>query len=376
MSLVPNNQCQRCVMDDSDIGISFDVAGVCSHCREYERMIVAGDTQKSVHHFANLLERIRKAGVGKEHDCVVGISGGADSSYVLHLAVSFGLRPLTIHLDNGWDSELATHNIHALVTKLDLDLVTHVVDWEEFKELQLAYLRAGVIDIEVLTDHAITALVHRAAVQEKVKFILSGNNVATESTMPRSWNYRKADLRNLRHVVRSGGGPAIRSLPTASTLRLAYIQYWHGIRSIDLLNYVDYDKRNAIDTLRDTYGWRDYGGKHYESLFTRFYQTYILPSKFGVDKRKAHLSCLINAGQTTRKRALAELAEPLYDRPNLESDTMYIVKKLGITRDEFEAIMAAPPSRHEDFRSDGSYALPLLHVVRRLLQGTSRLRRR
>lgn len=363
-------------MDTTDPDLVLDDQGVCNHCRSYQGARKRLDERLTPGALDDLVARIRRRGTGKAYDCIVGLSGGADSSYLLHVATGLGLRPLAVHLDNGWDSELAIHNIHGLVSKHGLDLVTHVIEWQEFRQLQLSYLRAGVVDIEVLTDHAITAVVHRLAATERVRFILSGNNFATECIMPTTWNYRKADLRNLRDIARRNGGPKIKSLPTASTLRLAMIEYSRGIRSVDLLNYVDYNRKSAIATLQDVYGWRDYGGKHYESFFTRFYQSYILPTKFGIDKRKAHLASMVNAGQMTRDEALEELRSPLYELSQLTEDKAYLIKKFGLSQDEFDAIMAAPPKRHEDFATDAAYALPTLRLVQRALGGAARFRNR
>ena len=310
---------------------------------------------------------IRRAGRRKKYDCVVGLSGGTDSSYLAYKALELGLRPLAIHLDNGWDSEPATHNIHNIVRELGLDLHTHVVDWPEFRDIQLSFFRADVIDIEMITDHAINALAYKLALQHSVRHILTGVNTATEAILPSAWVHSKTDLKNLKSIHKAHGSRPLRTLPTASTLRVRYLQRLRGIRALSLLDLIEYDKQAAMRTLHDTLGWTNYGGKHHESLFTRFYQQYILPEKFGVDKRRAHLSSLICSGQLTRDGALAELEKPPFDRATIGADRAYVLKKLGMTDAEFERYMARPGRSHMDYPSDLTY-LRLLSRVKQSLR--------
>ena len=361
--------CSRCVMDTTDPDIRFDAAGVCNHCRDYERTARVLATRQAHGSLAQLVDDIKSAGKDAEHDCVIGVSGGVDSSYVAHLSKDLGLRPLAAHLDNGWNTELAIQNIHNVVSRLGIDLLTHVIDWPEFRGLQLAYLRSSVVDIEVLTDHAITALLFQVARTEGIKYILSGNNSATESVMPPSWNYRKTDRRNLNAIVRAHGqGVTPRTMPTTSTTRLLIQHYAHGRRSIPLLDYVAYDKAAVRDVLERELGWRPYAGKHYESFFTRVYQSYILPSKFGIDKRRAHLSALVCAGQLDRDDALRELEAPPYDSETIEDDLTYLVKKLGIDRTEFDRIMQLPPRSHDSYPTEDAYVRPLQRTLQVLLR--------
>lgn len=348
--------CTRCVMDTSDVEITFDAAGVCNHCHDFDERWSALIERRRSETWESVVERVRADGVSRRYDCVVGLSGGVDSSYLAYLAANAGLRVLAVHLDNGWNSELAVSNIHNLVTKLGLELHTHVIDWDEFRELQLAYFRAGVIDIEVLSDHAIIALMHRTAVDEGIGHILIGVNLATEAIMPRSWNYRKADLRNLKAIVRRNGGPRLKSFPTVSTSRLAYWRYVKNIILLDPLNLIDFDRDRASEVLARELGWRDYGGKHHESFFTRFYQGHVLPVKFGVDKRRAHLATMVCAGSISRQEALTVLDEPAYDPAALAHDRAYVVKKLGLSEAELDAILAKEPVAHTDYPSDGSYS--------------------
>jgi N-acetyl sugar amidotransferase len=362
-------------MDTSDPDITFDSEGICNHCRSYEnasqRDVVTGERGR--HELERLAGIVKRRGHKRDYDCVLGLSGGVDSSYTAYVAHELGLRPLAVHLDNGWNSELAVENVHSVVNQLGIDLITHVVDWEEFRRLQLAFFRASVVDIELLTDHAITALVYRTAVNHRIHYVLSGNNFRTEAIMPRSWVHRKSDLRNLRDIAQKFGGGRPDTLPTASTLQLYWWQASRRIRTINVLDYIDYEREPAIRTLEAELGWRNYGGKHYESIFTRFYQANILPTKFHIDKRRAHLSTLINSGQTSREEALRTLEEPLYDPVALADHRAYVTKKLGITEAEFDALMHEPPRSHYDFASDDRYVKRLLGLrgrVRRLRSRT------
>jgi N-acetyl sugar amidotransferase len=368
-------RCTRCVLRDDDDPAGFDDARICSFCRGYDATWATIEQRRGEGELDRIIALIKSAGANKQHDCIIGLSGGVDSSYLAHVAVSLGLRPLAIHLDNGWDSELAIGNISRLVNGLGLELETLVIDWREFRDLQIAYFRSSVIDIEVLTDHAITAFAFDMARREGVKYILSGNNVVTEYGIPPTWNYPKQDLRNLKAIARRFGGPKLETFPTASGVRLLREQL-RGLRSIDLLNLVDYDRNNAIELLSREYGYRPYGAKHYESLFTRFYQAHVLPTKFGVDKREAHLSSLIRSGQMTRDEALAELQKPLYDEETLREHSTYVRKKLGFSDEEWARIMAEEPRPHTAYPNDRWYMVPLARGVLNLLNATYDFRKR
>jgi N-acetyl sugar amidotransferase len=350
-------------MDTSDADITFDSDGICCHCRQHEskasRLLPAGPERERA--FGALVDNVRSARVG-EYDCIVGLSGGVDSSYVAHLAVKHGLRPLAVHFDNGWNSELAVKNIETLVGELDLDLMTFVIDWEEFRDIQRSFFAAGVIDIEMVTDHAIFAALYQLARKHRIRYILAGTNVATEAIMPTSWQHFKFDLRNLLDIQRRFGTRPIRRFPTLSIWSMAGFHYTGLIKSASLLNYLDYSKTAAIATLQREFGWQYYGGKHYESLFTKFYQAHILPVKFGIDKRRAHLSDLIMNEETTREESLRDLDKPRYDQNELERDTEYVCKKLGFTREEFSAYLARPPVLHATYKSYAKFARPLVAV--------------
>lgn len=340
-------------MDTTDPGIAFDGEGVCRHCREYERhtarRLPSGEDRRRRREA--LVADIRARGRGREYDCVIGLSGGVDSSYLAHETVRLGLRPLAVHLDNGWNSELAVGNIERIVRTLRIDLHTHVIDWEEFRDLQLAFLRASVVDVELLTDQAIGASIYGAATARGIRTFLSGVNLATESLMPPAWYYaNKLDSRHVRAIWRRfGSGRPLRTYPLLTLPAYCRLVAGLGFRTIPFLDYLDYDKEAAKELMKREFRWIDYGGKHYESRFTKFYQAYILPRKFGIDKRRAHLSNLVQSGQITREQALERLGEPLYTERESREDREYIAKKLGISTEAFDAIMRLPPRDHREF---------------------------
>lgn len=345
--------CTRCIMDTSDAEISFDESGVCNHCKQYyERVAKERFTGKEGEtRLKELVTKIRRHGRGKEYDCLIGVSGGVDSTTVAYHAKRLGLRPLAIHLDNGWNSELAVDNIKGTLDRLGIDLYTHVIDWEEFRDLQMSFLKASVPNSEIPTDHAILALLINTALKWGIKYVLQGGNVATEGILPFSWGYYNQDLKHLKAVHRRFGAKRLRTLPQLSLCRFVYAIMVRGVKYIPILNYLDYNKHEAKNLIQEQFGWRDYGGKHYESIYTRFFQGYILPVKFGYDKRRAHLSTLVCSGEITRQEALQEMSKPPYEAEQLEQDKEYVIKKFGLTTDEFEAIMQAPVRRHGDYPS-------------------------
>ena len=341
-------------MDTSDPEITFDADGISSHWYEFQQarrgQVPSGEDAKIA--LSRIVDEVKRTGRGKDYDCVLGLSGGVDSSYLAHLAVELGLRPLVVHFDNGWNSELAVSNIENLVKGLHLDLHTFVMDWLEFRDLQRAYFKASVVDLEVPTDHMILGALYEVAQQHGLKFLLSGTNVVTEAILPRSWYFSKFDLRNLRDIHRQFGTLPLRKLPALGFWQLIYYEQIHRIGSVSLLDLVEYNKSDAKKLLAERYGWRDYGGKHYESVFTRFYQGYILPTKFNIDKRRAHLSSLICAGQLTREEALQELERATYEPALQVEDKRYVAKKLGFSDEEFAKVLALPNRRHEEFETD------------------------
>jgi N-acetyl sugar amidotransferase len=351
-----HQRCTHCVMDTTDPAITFDEDGRCSHCRDAEIALarLPRDDAETDARLAEIAERIRAAAPDDEYQCLVGLSGGVDSSYVALQAARLGLRVLAVHFDNGWNSEIAVSNIEKLCTTLDLDLVTEVIDWREFRDLQRSFLLASVIDVELVTDHAIFATMLRLAREHGIRYVLSGNNAATESILPRAWVWPKQDKRNIAAIHERFGSVPLTTFPTCGIVRWGMARYAGlGPRYVELLNALRFRKDEAMAELEAEVGWRYYGGKHYESTFTRWYQAHLLPEKFGVDKRLAHLSSLVANGELGRDEALAALDEPLYEPGALAEDEAFVAKKLGFTAEELDAILAAEPVPHDAYPSSG-----------------------
>ncbi|MFM9840726.1 MAG: N-acetyl sugar amidotransferase [Cyclobacteriaceae bacterium] len=366
-------QCTLTVMDNiADRDITFDKKGICNYYYDYEeaeKSLVTGTAGEEK--LKQLANSIKAKGIGKKYDCLIGLSGGVDSTYVAYLVKKLGLRPLAVHLDNGWNSELAVKNIENIISKLNIDLYTLVVNWQEFKDIQLSYLKASVVDIEVVSDHAIFATMYKLAKQHNISYIISGTNIVTEHIMPPSWLYRKMDFDNLNDIHNQYGKVKIKTYPYFDFKKYVYYSAVLRLTPISILNYVPYNKQEIKQFITKELDWRDYGGKHYESTFTKFYQAYILPEKFKIDKRKAHLSTLICSGQITKEEALKELELPLYKPEELKQDIEYVLKKFGWTASEFGAIMKAAPRKHEEFKTDSTRKQSYM----RLLQKTQKLRK-
>jgi N-acetyl sugar amidotransferase len=344
-------------MDNTDPDISFDRDGVSNWWHGYQTILENRSTEEDRgQQLKDALRKIKEAGSDKTYDCILGLSGGVDSSYMAYLAKQWGLRPLVVHFDNGWDDELAVGNIEIIVKKLRLPLHTFVMNWPEFRDLQRAYFKASVLDLDVPADHMIFGALHKTAYEYKIPYVLSGNNLATEWLLPRAWYYSKFDLVNLTAIHRRFGEIPMKHLPKLGVWQRLYYQRVKLIQDLKVLELVPYKKTEAKRFLIDEFGWRDYGGKHYESVFTRFYQGYILPTKYGIDKRKAHLSNLICNGEITRSEALKELSKPTDDRERQQIDKRYVAKKLGWSEAEFEDVMALPPRAHEEFGTDALQA--------------------
>jgi N-acetyl sugar amidotransferase len=362
----PYRICTRCIMDTTDPEIAFDAAGLCNHCRGFfDRLsteVFRGELGRA--RLTSLVQRIKADGRRNEYDCVIGVSGGVDSTYVAYLVKQHGLRPLAVHFDNGWDSELAVANIKCVLDRLEIDLYTHVVDWEEFKDLQLAFLRASIPNAEIPTDHAIGALLYQVAARRGLRYIITGSNVATEAILPFAWGYYNNDYRHLRAIHKRFGGRPLKTMPRLRLMEYAYFILVRGIRLIRILNYVDYSKPRAVQVLEDALGWRSYGAKHFESIYTRFFQGYILPRKFGYDKRRAHLSCMVCMRDITRAEALTEMERDPYAGYNLEEDRAFVMKKLGLSANDLNAILDAPPKSYRDYASNANFLHRLPHVKR------------
>lgn len=354
---IPTNylQCTITVMDNiADSDITFDKNGVCNYYHDYQKLV----SKRSYLNNAKVRQTIFQNTIKKlkdskgQYDCLLGISGGVDSTYLAYLLKENGVNALLVHFDNGWNSELAVQNIQNIVEKTGFDLETFVMDWEEFKDLQRAYFKASVLDLEVPTDHMIFGALNEVARKKKIKYLISGNNVVTEWLIPKTWNYPKFDLVNLQNIHQKFGEVKLKKLPSLGVWQNAYYQLVLRIESVTLLDYVDYHKAEVKEIIKKELNWIDYGGKHYESVFTRFYQGYILPQKFGIDKRKAHLSNLILSNQLSREEALKELNLPPIEERLARSDWEYVAKKLGFSEAEFNAVLTQKNVPHSHYGND------------------------
>lgn len=344
--------CSRCIMDSTVPDIKFDESGVCNFCNHYFEVSVNEVYSDKIgeEKLNSLIKKIKKKGENKQYDCLIGLSGGVDSSYVAYLIKKkYGLRALAIHLDNGWNTELSVSNVENIVKKLDIDLQTNVLDWKEFKDIQVSFMKSSISNIEIPTDHAIWAALIKTAGKLGIPYIIAGNNVVTEAIMPTSWLYGSKDSRIIKSIHSKFGKVKMKSYPTLSTFD--YIKYLliKKIRWVPILNYVPFVKDDAKHLLMNELDWRDYGGKHYESVFTRFFHAYYLPTKFGYDLRKPYLSALICSGQMDRKTALEEIAKPTAPSEVLSQDKDYVIKKFGLSNEEFENIMKAENKTFADY---------------------------
>jgi N-acetyl sugar amidotransferase len=342
-------------MDTSDPEIGFDEHGLCNHCRYFERILRKSwmPNKEGEQEWVRWVEQISAAGRDRDYDCIIGISGGVDSAYMAYRIRRYNLRPLAVHVDGGWNTEIAVGNIERLVNHLKIDLFTYVVDWEEMRDLQLAFLKAAVVNQDVPQDHAFYAQLYRQAAEHGIKYYLSGSNISTECILPRCWGYNSKDLRHLLAIHRRFGEGPLRTFPQIGFWSTyLWNPYVRRIRTLYPLNFMEYDKPRAKKEMAEAFGWRDYGDKHHESRFTKFFQSYYLPVKFGYDKRRAHLSSMIVTGQIGRDDALRELDRPPYDPAEITEDKTYIAKKLGIAVEELERILELPARSHRDYRSN------------------------
>jgi N-acetyl sugar amidotransferase len=357
-------------MDDTVPGITFGLNGECNFCDYYEALssrTILRPAEILKAEFDRAIDVIKNEGRKKPYDCILGVSGGLDSTYLALLAKKNGLRPLLVHFDNGWNAELAVKNIENIVNHLGFDLHTFVMDWNEFRDIQRAYFKASVVDVEVPTDQLIFAALNRIAHKNNIRYILAGNNVACESINPDGWVYKnKLDLVNLRAIHHRFGTGRLKNLPRLGLFERYFYENVRGIQTVNLLDLVGYNKQAAKNEVASVLGWKDYGGKHYESVFTRFYQGYYLPVKYNIDKRKAHLSNLILSGQMTRNEALTELQLPTYPEKEQMSDRDYVLKKLGFSPAEWEQIMTAPRVEHDSFPNEKKATHQFLYFVFRV----------
>ena len=363
--------CTNCVMDTTDSVITFDEDGVCDHCNGFYRDILPNwhTDEAGRQALQKIVEKIKQEGQGKDFDCIMGMSGGIDSSYLTYVAKEkFGLRPLVFHVDAGWNSQIAVNNIEKLIDGLGLDLYTEVIDWEEIKDLQLAYFKSGVPHIDVPQDHAFFATMYNFASKHRIKYILTGANYSTECVRnPKEWMYFQSDSTQLKDIHKRFGQRPLRSFPLTSILwHKVYLRYVKGITVVKPLDYVPYFKEEAMQLLVDRFGWQRYPQKHFESRFTRFYESYWLPKKFGYDTRRVQYSSLILTKQMTREEALENLSHPAYDEETIAHEFEYVATKLGISIEELQAYMDAPNKSYKDYKSQESIYLLGAKVMRRL----------
>ena len=344
--------CTKCVMDTTDPEISFDENGVCNHCREFDEVTSKRwfPNEEGAKKLQAIYEKMKKENAHKDYDCILGLSGGVDSSYLALKLYEAGIRPLVVHVDGGWNSELAVQNIENIVNYCGWHLHTIVIDWEEMKDLQLAYLKSAIANQDVPQDHAFFASLYHFATKHGVNYVISGGNLATESIFPKAWHWSAMDADNLHAINNKFGTKKLKNYKTIGFYELYfYYPFIKKMKTISPLNFMPYIKSEALQELKDKVGYKEYARKHGESVFTKFFQNYWLPMKFGYDKRKPHLASLIVAGQMSREEALKELDKPLYDERELNEDKEYIAKKLGVSDEKFEQILQMPSHKYSDF---------------------------
>lgn len=355
MSIRPYQRCTRCVMDTTDSKITFDENGVCDHCRNFDKNIAPfwKPNENRFDELEKIASKIRKAGRHNEYDCILGLSGGADSSYLAYIAKEvMHLRPLAIVVDTGWNLNVAVENIEKIVKGLDIDMYTEVIYWKEMADLQLAFFKSGISSQDFPQDHAIFASLYNYAVKHKIKYVLTGSNSATEFIRPPvEWIYMN-DLRMAKDIHKKFGQRELKTYPTCGMLTYKlYYRIIKGMHRVYPLDYVVYNKQEAEQMLHEKYGWTKYENKHYENVFTRFFEGYYLPHKFGFDTRKNVASNEILAGTLTREEALERLKQIPYDEDQMQQDKEYIAKKLGVSTDEFEAIIEGPKKTPADYKN-------------------------
>ena len=346
--------CKRCVMDSSDKAIYFNADGICDHCLTFDREImpvwnngVGRDEELKL-----IVDGIKNNGAGEDFDCILGMSGGIDSSYLLYLAKEkLGLRPLVFHVDAGWNSQIAVNNIERLVDGLNLDLFTEVINWGDMQSLQRSFFKAGVPHVDVPQDHAFFATMYKFASKHNIKNIITGGNYSTECVRnPKEWMYYQSDSIQLRDIHKKHGEPPLQNYPLTNILwHKLYLPYFKGIKLHRLLDFMRYDKEEATKFLVDNYGYQRYPQKHFESRFTRFYESYWLPTKFGYDTRKVQFSSLILTDQMTREEALKELSKPAYDPETVHHELEYVASKLDWSIEQLKSCLHAPNKTYKDF---------------------------
>ena len=351
-------RCSRCIFDTTVHDIVFDTEGVCQYCSihdEMERLHPLGDEGEK--RLKKSIEIIKNKGRGKKYDCIVGISGGRDSTYSLYIAVKFGLRPLAVHFDNGWNTDISVRNVKNACEILNVDLYTVVADWEEFKDLQISFLKTSTPDADIPSDYAIVSTLYKVASKEGIKYILNGHSFRTEGTTPISWMYM--DGRYFKSVCKKYGmNKRIKSFPVLTATTLFYYSIIKRIKYFFILENIEYIQKNVDDILEKELKWEYYGGHHHENSYTKFFQSYYLPKKFNIDKRKREYSALIRSGQFSRDKAIEIIKMDGY---HYDEDLVnYVINKLGLSKNDWEEIMRAPIKTHDDYPT----YLPLIKILR------------
>lgn len=349
--------CTNCVMDTSDSRIKFDENGVCDHCNDFQINVKPNwyPNEEGLKRLESTVSKIKEDGKDRDFDCLLGMSGGVDSSYLLHLAVKeLGLRPLVFHVDGGWNSELAVNNIQVMIDKLGLDLYTEVINWEEMKDFQLAFFKSGVPHIDIPQDHAFIATLYNFADKHNIKYILNGGNISTECVRnPMEWLYYGTDMAQIKDIKNKFGTIKMESYPFSPIFRHKfYLKYLRKIQVVKPLDNLNYIKEDALKLLAEEYGWKPYPQKHFESRFTKFFEGYWLPERFGFDTRRVQYSSLILTGQLSRKEALKKLEKPAYNSETIDDEFNYIATKLGISSEELRGYINMPKKFYWDYKNN------------------------
>ncbi len=375
MKDIEYRMCQRCVMDSiATPEISFDENGYCNFCNEYieKTSKFTYNGKESDQKLKDIVNKIKKYGKNNQYDCLIGISGGVDSCYTAYLAKKYNLRALLVHMDNGWDTENSLRNIENTVKILGFDYINYKLDWDEFRDLQLSFLKASVPEIETPTDMAILAVNRKIANEHNIKYIISGGNYVTEGILPKSWHYNVKDYKYIKSIHKQYGEKDLKNFPIFDYRKEIYYKFIKGIRIIYILNYIKYNPNEAMKTLQEELDWQNYNWKHYESLYTQFVQKYILPAKFNIDYRKATLSTMICSGLITRDEALEILKEKPYTQEYVDELKPIICKKLNITTDEFNEIMQTPPKTYKEFKNSKNKLECIYKIYRKFFTSYSK----
>ncbi len=355
---IDNNKyvvCNTCVMDTSDSNIKFNREGECDYCLNFKKNIKHNfenykDSQKKIFKIANYIKKNSK----NNYDCLIGISGGVDSSYLAYFVKEeLKLNPIVIHVDTGWNSIESANNIEKIVDALKLDLETIVIPWKEMRDLQLSFFKAQHPNLDIPQDHAIFASLYKYAIQNNIKYILTGGNFSTECIRePLEWAYHASDVRHIKDIHRKFGEIELKNFPLCDIFTYKiYYRFFKGLKVIQPLNFIEFNKDQSMAFLKNNYGWIKYEHKHYESRFTKFYEGYWLLKKFGYDKRKAHFSSLILTGQMNREDAIDKLSRSPFDQKEIDNEFSFVCKKLDISENELKSIMSGNNKSFKNYKS-------------------------